>query len=205
MDNEWLSGAANLALRAGDYTNNLSLVLAFDKPHTGTEDSKEMLLFPGDAQVGNWLSWHTIGGWRFTGDAAPTNPPEKSEKKTLMENLLARVAFYKVSHHGSHNATVADQGLELMTHPKLMAYIPVSVMVAQDKMNYCPMPFYPVLRALQRKTKGRVFLPNGKCIVGPGGNSQLPTGVVPSAETLDTLPTPAKPEGDVPLYLEVTI
>ncbi|MBC8138242.1 MAG: hypothetical protein H8F28_20370 [Fibrella sp.] len=30
-------------------------------------------------------------------------------------------------------------------------------------------------------------------------------GVIPSAETLDTVPTPAKPEGDVSLYLEVTI
>src|SRR6185295_6283346 len=50
VDDDWLAGSSALALRAGDYTNNLSLVLAFDVP-----GSKRMLLFPGDAQVGNWL------------------------------------------------------------------------------------------------------------------------------------------------------
>ena len=32
VDTDWLAGLANLALRAGDFTNNVSLVLAFDLP-----------------------------------------------------------------------------------------------------------------------------------------------------------------------------
>jgi glyoxylase-like metal-dependent hydrolase (beta-lactamase superfamily II) len=212
VDSDWLAGAATLALRAGDYTNNVSLVLAFDMP-----GSDKMLLFPGDAQVGNWLSWHTIEAWNYR-DAIPANPPaarEKQngkEKQTLMENLLSRVAFYKVGHHASHNATIKEKGLEMMTREGLVAYIPVSVPVAQDLMGYCPMPFYPVVRALQRKTEGRVFLPTGQAVGRlPDGkeNKDLlaAAGIVPSTETLSEKKN-AKGEvleGKVPLYLEVTI
>lgn len=207
IDYDWLASSSNLALRAGDYTNNVSLVLAFDVP-----ESEKMLLFPGDAQVGNWLSWHEIEGWRFRGDASPANPPAANDRQTLMENLLGRVAFYKVGHHGSHNATLKDRGLELMTRPDLVAYVPVSVPVAQDLMGYCPMPFYPVLHALQRKTQGRVFLPNGHA-VGPllGDDSDaslLAEAGVFKAE--DNLPPKLGVggrvlESEVPLYLEVTV
>ena len=212
VDSDWLAGAAALALRAGDYTNNVSLVLAFDIPK-----SDKMLLFPGDAQVGNWLSWHTIESWNYR-DSIPANPPaarekEKGkEKQTLMDNLLSRVAFYKVGHHASHNATIKDKGLEKMTHENLVAFIPVSVPVAQDLMGYCPMPFYPVVRALQRKTNGRVFLPTGHAVEPPPNgktNEDLlaESGIVRSGATL---PEKRAKGGDlledaVPLYLEVTI
>ena len=120
-------------------------------------------------------------------------------------NLLKRVVFYKVGHHGSHNATIKAKGLEMMTHPDLMAFIPVSVPVAQDYMGYCPMPFYPVVRALQTRTEGRVFLPNGHCIGDPPGD--LPKGVTKSTELLDPIPGKdgSPGETDCPLYLEVTI
>lgn len=163
VDNDWLRGAANLALRAGDFTNNVSLVLAF-----GVPNSDKILLFPGDAQVGNWLSWHAIQGWQARDGSLSPQAPASNDKQTLMENLLSRVAFYKVGHHGSHNATIRDQGLEMMTRSDLIAYIPVSVGVAQDLMGYCPMPFYPVLRALHERTGGRVFLPNGHTLRLPG-------------------------------------
>jgi glyoxylase-like metal-dependent hydrolase (beta-lactamase superfamily II) len=210
VDADWLAGAANLALRAGDFTNNVSLVLAFDIP-----GSDKMLLFPGDAQVGNWLSWHTIEQWRFRDASIPANPPAAKEseenKQTLMESLLSRVAFYKVGHHASHNATIKEKGLEKMTREDLVAYIPVSVPVAQDLMGYCPMPFYPVVRALQEKTKGRVFLPTGHAVGRlPDGQTNASllaaAGIVRSSETL-----PEKRQGntllesEVPLYLEVTI
>ena len=42
-------------------TNNSSLVLAFE-----FLDTKRVMLFVGDAQIGNWLSWQKVG-WR--GDA----------------------------------------------------------------------------------------------------------------------------------------
>ena len=154
VDTDWLAGLANLALRAGECTNNVSLVLAFDHP-----GSDKMLLFPGDAQVGNWLSWHQIEKWHFRDGSVPAKPPEANDEQTLMENLLSRVVFYKVGHHGSHNATVTDKGLEAMTHKDLVAFLPVSIPVAQDLMGYCPMPFYPVVRALQRKTKAASSCP----------------------------------------------
>lgn len=204
-DLDWLGGAASLALRASGFTNNLSLVLAFDVP-----GSDKMLLFPGDAQVGNWLSWHTIDRWRFREGAAPADPPAAGDGKTLMENLLGRVAFYKVGHHGSHNATIRKQGLEAMGRPDLVAYIPVSVPVAQDLMGYCPMPFYPVVHALHRMTGGRVFLPNGRAVkVGePFDRSDdvllEEAGIVVAAEKLDRLLSDGTIE-DFPLYLEMTV
>lgn len=206
VDNDWLAGAATLALRAGDLTNNISLVLAFDIP-----GSDKMLLFPGDAQVGNWLSWHAITGWRLLGDARPANPPASSDDQTLMENLLGRVAFYKVGHHGSHNATIRQKGLELMTRPDLTAYIPVSVPVAQDLMGYCPMPFYPVVRRLQEKTQGRVFLANGQAVEPlPPGATQDALRAAATLTLSDATLDPKKQgsvtlEDAVPLYAEVTI
>jgi hypothetical protein len=183
------------------------MVLAFDVP-----GSDKMLLFPGDAQVGNWLSWHRIRDWRLGAGAAPRRPPAASEDRTLMEDLLGRVAFYKVGHHGSHNATIRTQGLEAMKHPELVAYLPVSVPVAQDLMGYCPMPFYPVVHALHRRTKGRVFLPNGKAVkIGRSDDRSdrallKKAGIVPSKETLGPLLKDQRTlEKDFPLYLELTV
>jgi hypothetical protein len=56
--------------------NNTSLMLMF-------ELGKHFLLFPGDAQWGNW-SQVLDSDWR---------------------ELLEKTTFYKVGHHGSHNAT----------------------------------------------------------------------------------------------------
>src|SRR5262249_22105621 len=101
--------------------------------------------------------------------------------------------------------------LEKMTRDDLVAYVPVSVPVAQDLMGYCPMPFYPVVRALQARTKGRVFLPTGQA-VGPlppdQTNEQLlaASGITCAQETLPKKEKDGKTlEGEVPLYLEVTI
>jgi ribonuclease BN (tRNA processing enzyme) len=148
VDFDWLEGTSDLALRAGGFTNNVSLVLAFELPK-----SKRVLLFAGDAQVGNWLSWHKIGQWQ------PLDPGQL-RRNASMNDLLGRVVFYKVAHHGSHNATLRQQGLEKMPSD-MTAFIPVSVPVAHDIMRYCPMPYYPLLQALQRKTGGAVFLANG--------------------------------------------
>lgn len=57
--------------------NGTSLVLAF-------EVGDLLLLFPGDAQ---WGTWQTI-----------LDDPD-------MRALVQRAAFYKIGHHGSHNAT----------------------------------------------------------------------------------------------------
>ena len=66
-----------LAAAIDNAVNNTSLMLVF-------EVGDAVLLFPGDAQWGSW-------------NAVLENPKAQT--------LLARTTFYKVGHHGSHNAT----------------------------------------------------------------------------------------------------
>jgi hypothetical protein len=93
IDAAWLGGAEQLALQLDSATNNTSLVLAIELA------DGDVLLFVGDAQVGSWLSWHELK-WRV-GTRTVTGP-----------DLLKRTIFYKVGHHGSHNATLSKEGLE---------------------------------------------------------------------------------------------
>jgi hypothetical protein len=141
IDSAWLNAAAELALQLDSYTNNTSLVLAFELTATN-----EVLLFPGDAQIGNWLSWKNV---------------EFSGGKPTAGDLLSRTVFYKVGHHGSHNATLRTGGLESMRSPALVAAIPVDEEAAHRPKGGCPngwdMPAGPLLTALQEKTKGRVL------------------------------------------------
>ncbi|MBS0264518.1 MAG: hypothetical protein JSS02_21465, partial [Planctomycetes bacterium] len=110
IDNCWLDAAGQFALQLDGAINNTSLVLAVELAESG-----KVLLFPGDAQVGSWLSWHDLE-WKVKRDG-------KTETVTA-QDLLANTVLYKVSHHGSHNATVKEKGLEMMTHPDLVAMIP---------------------------------------------------------------------------------
>jgi beta-lactamase superfamily II metal-dependent hydrolase len=66
-----------LAARADEAINNTSLILVF-------QIESAYLFFPGDAQWGPWQ--HILGNRE-------------------MRELIARSTFYKVSHHGSRNAT----------------------------------------------------------------------------------------------------
>ncbi|MBK8023726.1 MAG: hypothetical protein IPK19_20400 [Chloroflexi bacterium] len=52
INDDWLFSADQLALALNSYTNNASLVLAFELGIDG-----KVLLFAGDAQRGNWVSW----------------------------------------------------------------------------------------------------------------------------------------------------
>jgi len=69
-----------LAAALEDAVNNTSLIIAL-------EVGEACLLFPGDAQWGPW-------------EAALKDPEWK--------RLLKKATFYKVGHHGSHNATPKD-------------------------------------------------------------------------------------------------
>lgn len=135
IDADWLSAAEPLALQLDHDTNNSSLALAFE-----LADGR-VLLFPGDAQVGNWLSWHdvrwTVGGETVNGT-----------------DLVRRTALYKVGHHASHNATLRDRGLELMERPDLVALVPVDE--GQAGRKSWAMPFGPLLDRLRVKCSGRV-------------------------------------------------
>lgn len=144
IDDDWLPAAADLALQLDSYTNNTSLVLAFE-----LIDDGRVLLFPADAQLGNWLSWHELS-WRIR-DA------DGSLRKVQVADLLARTVLYKVGHHSSHNATVREQGLELMQSPDLVALIPVDRKVALNKNPPWHMPADALYKRLLEKTKGRVL------------------------------------------------
>ena len=77
-----------LAAALDNAVNNTSLILIF-------EVGVAWLLFPGDAQWGAW-------------NAVLENPSARG--------LLARTTFYKVGHHGSHNATPRKLIEEVIPH-----------------------------------------------------------------------------------------
>ena len=152
IDGDWLAPAEQLALHLDSDTNNTSLALAFE---LGEPGKGPVLLFPGDAQVGNWLSWreqnYEVDGNTMTAD-----------------DLLQRTLVYKVGHHGSHNATLKNYvrpksrddgeayGLELMDG--IIAMIPVD-RDAADRSMPIPwrMPHGPLYKRLRMKADRRVL------------------------------------------------
>lgn len=144
VDGDWLSAFEALALRLDSDTNNTSLALAFA---FGMEhgDEGDVLLFPGDAQVGNWLSWADYVGPASGEGAAVTR-----------DRLLARTVLYKVGHHGSHNATLRAEGLEKMTRPDLVAMLPVEEAFARHVRDW-NMPFPALYDRLLQRCGGNVL------------------------------------------------
>ncbi|WZO99815.1 hypothetical protein EP7_001428 [Isosphaeraceae bacterium EP7] len=152
IDHDWLGAFGQLALDLDSDTNNTSLVLAFEFVKT-----REVLLFVGDAQVGNWRSWANV---EF---AVPGIP-----KPLPAHDLIRRTVFYKVGHHCSHNATIKAGGLELMTRDdELVAFIPLdretaAQMGKKDPVTLKPkgwdMPAAPLFKALREKAKNRVVI-----------------------------------------------
>lgn len=138
IDLDWLGVSADLALQLDDHVNNTSLVLAFEVVETG-----RVLLFAADAQIGNWLSWQDLA-WTVGDKKVVTGP-----------DLLARTVYYKVGHHGSHNATPERKGLAQMTSRDLSAFIPTNERDA-EKVGWGRMPYDKILRALGERCAGRV-------------------------------------------------
>lgn len=136
VEDDWLDMAGSLAMQMDSDTNNTSLALAIQLP------GGKVLLFPGDAQVGNWLSWHDLK-WKV-----------KNGSSTEVINatiLLNATVLYKVGHHASHNATLKELGLELMTSDELVALVP------EKEKQYNGIPYKPLVRKLKEKTKGRLI------------------------------------------------
>jgi hypothetical protein len=145
IDGDWLGVAGSMAMKLDEDTNNTSLVLAIEFAR-----SEQVLLFPGDAQVGNWLSW----------DLCEFSVPdaEGRTRRVSAADLLGRTVLYKVGHHASHNATLKEKGLERMTSKRLVAMIPVDEATAKKQgKNGWSMPFPALLRALNERTRGRVL------------------------------------------------
>jgi Metallo-beta-lactamase superfamily len=130
IDTDWLAGSTDLALQLDSLTNNTSLVVAIELPND------DVLLFAADAQVGNWLSWQELS-WTVNG------------KTVSGPQLLERAIFYKVGHHGSHNATLKEKGLEEMKRLRV-AMIPVDHAMAVKK-RWGKMPLDELVSALQER------------------------------------------------------
>jgi hypothetical protein len=162
IDTSWLEAAEQLALALGDYTNNTSLALAFEFVDTG-----EVLLFPGDAQIGSWNSWPSLE-WRIT---------EDGETRTVkIGDLLARTVFYKASHHASHNGTLSGRaagafGLEQMTHRDLVCVVPVDIEMSKAMNWDRTLPWQPLLTRLGEVTRGRLVLTDSA--IAPPNASKL--------------------------------
>ena len=145
VDDDWMHMASDLALQLDGSTNNTSLALAIERIGDG-----RVLVFPADAQQGNWLSWQGMA-WSVTDDGRT--------RAVSAADLLARAVFYKVGHHGSHNGTVNTHGLELMQEEQeLTAFIPVdrAVALSRNPKGSWRMPAVALYRALLEKCEGRV-------------------------------------------------
>ena len=143
IDNDYMYFADNIALALDGDTNNTSLVFAIEDISSG-----KVLLFPADAQVGNWLSWKNYT-WKSL-------DKKGNEISIDINDILARTVLYKVGHHGSHNATIKVEGLEKMIHPELIAMIPVNQVMAKKKK--WKMPASSLYKNLLDKTQGRTIL-----------------------------------------------
>jgi len=145
IETDWLENSADqLALSINSLTNNTSLVLAFEL--TKTSPAK-VLLFTGDAQVGNWLSWQNVS-W--------TTKSGKEQETITGADLLRRTVLYKVGHHGSSNATLREKGLEMMDSPELVAMLPVDSDWALRTMGWHH-PDAKIESRLMQKARGRVI------------------------------------------------
>ena len=103
--------------------NNTSLMLCF-------EVGRQFLLFPGDAQ---WGAWDLAMGDSWSAD------------------LLARTTFYKIGHHGSHNATPRRFVESMM--PK--GCWSIASVAPYSRWTEIPKP--DLLAALEKKSPERVF------------------------------------------------
>ncbi|MGG9963026.1 hypothetical protein [Ferruginibacter sp. SUN106] len=139
IQTDWINQAEQLALWLDGFTNNSSLVLAFEIVKT-----KKVLLFAADAQAGNWRSWKEIK-WK--------KMPPDFNWLTLMKNTV----LYKTGHHGSHNSTLAE-ALNNMTHKELVVMIPVEK--SDPMVNFgkgWQMPAVNLYSELKKRSQNRII------------------------------------------------
>jgi beta-lactamase superfamily II metal-dependent hydrolase len=130
---------SGLAFQLDQVMNNTSLVSLIS--YKG-----QNLLFPGDAQYGNWDYW--------------IETPEGAE-------ILSSVDFYKVGHHGSHNAT-PKSALDKMTQGKFAA------MISTQAEPFPSIPFEKLISALKARSKGFVRSDSIKVPGAPEGPNDPP-------------------------------
>lgn len=139
VGSEWLGAAERWAQDESRHAHEASLALALEigAPRTG-----RVLLFPGDAQTGEWLAWSRLR-W-----GSPKRP-------ITVADLFARTAVYKVADHGSgmstprHDETERPFGWGQMP-AGLVALLPVDEAVARALPGW-NMPAPPLRAALLTK------------------------------------------------------
>ena len=96
---------AAAAAKIETFLNNQSLVVLF-------EFGGKKLLFPGDAQAGNWEYW------LFKMSEPIKDPTKAGDIVEESKELLQTIDFYKVGHHGSTNATPIQMVEAAIARPK---------------------------------------------------------------------------------------
>jgi beta-lactamase superfamily II metal-dependent hydrolase len=118
------SSINDVAFAIDQARNNESLVTLFIF-------RKKYLLFPGDAQYGNWRGW-------------------LEDETSSSSDILPKISFFKVAHHGSHNAT-PKAALEKMSDGEFAA------MVSTQSVPWKSIPRIPLMSRLDEKTKKRII------------------------------------------------
>ncbi|HKO36723.1 MAG TPA: hypothetical protein VJV21_09605 [Pyrinomonadaceae bacterium] len=129
----------SLAFTLDQAKNNTSLVTLFSF-------RGQQLLFPGDAQWGNWKFWLD---------------------KDDAEAILSGLTFVKIAHHGSHNAT-PRAALEKMSKGKFAA------MVSTQNVPWDSIPRMPLMDRLGEMTMNRVVRSDSLKLAGPNGAPEGP-------------------------------
>ncbi len=157
IDGDWLEPADGLALQLDGATNNSSLALAIE---IGRPGEGKVLLFPGDAQIGSWRSWFGKVPRRNGEPLGKEMVWTVGTREVRVRDLLARTVLYKVGHHGSHNATLRHDGLEIMGTrwpDEFVAMLPVDEEVAKNREDYGQMPRTSLVVDLLNHTDGKLM------------------------------------------------
>ena len=128
----------DLAFAMDRALNNTSIVVLF-------RYGGKSLLFAGDSQYGGWKSW--------------LDRPESAD-------ILGDLAFYKVAHHGSENAT-PKSALEAMANDDLVA------MVSTQSKPWPSIPDGRLIDAITRQTGDRLVRSDSVPIPGAPVGPQL--------------------------------
>jgi hypothetical protein len=141
----------DLAFALDQAKNNESLVTLF------IFRNQYHMLFPGDAQYGNWKWW--------------LDNEESGD-------ILSKINFFKIGHHGSHNAT-PKPALEAMSDGEFAA------MVSTQSVPWDSIPRDQLMSRVSEKTKKRIVRSDWLSVEGapeplahaePPSPSKMPTG-----------------------------
>jgi beta-lactamase superfamily II metal-dependent hydrolase len=146
LEEEAASTSERLGFALDQAINNTSVVLLF-------RYGGQAMLFAGDAQYGNWQYW---------------------VEKDKAEELLSQVTFYKVSHHGSENATPRN-ALDRMPTQKFVA------MLSTQNKPWPSIPYGKLVDALERQTGERLVRSDSLPVKGAPAAPvarRLPKGII---------------------------